>query len=271
MTDRGRGHPRSRPGGARSAGSSARRSPACSCARSSTSRRTGGRRRSRRPSTRRSTCWRSDSASARSSPRSAASATSSSSAPARSRRRCLFASVFPGDVRDVRQVPVPAHLRRDPGRAGRHRGARHRRGALDRDAHRRLRLRAAAGRDGVRARPELGHAGRPVHLLRSRAYGWACFGITIAAFLKSIDNFGYVTSAVITPLFLVAGTFFPIEGLPRWAEIAAQFNPLYHCVELVRHAVFGFEGWDRRVPRRRPDRRSAWGCGGSRSTAWSAS
>ena len=20
-------------------------------------------------------------------------------------------------------------------------------------------------------------------------------------------------------------------------------NPLYHCVELVRHAVFGFKGW----------------------------
>jgi lipooligosaccharide transport system permease protein len=73
-------------------------------------------------------------------------------------------------------------------------------------------------------------------------FGWACFGISISAFLKSIDNFGYVTSAVITPLFLVAGTFFPIDGLPRWAEIAAQFNPLYHCVELVRHAVFGFEG-----------------------------
>jgi lipooligosaccharide transport system permease protein len=73
-------------------------------------------------------------------------------------------------------------------------------------------------------------------------FGWACFGISIAAFLKSIDNFGYVTSAVITPLFLVAGTFFPIDGLPRWAEIAAQFNPLYHCVQLVRHAVFGFEG-----------------------------
>ena len=22
-----------------------------------------------------------------------------------------------------------------------------------------------------------------------------------------------------------------------------NLNPLYHCVELVRHAVFGFEGW----------------------------
>ena len=23
----------------------------------------------------------------------------------------------------------------------------------------------------------------------------------------------------------------------------AQFNPLYHCVQLVRDAVFGFAGW----------------------------
>ena len=74
-------------------------------------------------------------------------------------------------------------------------------------------------------------------------FGWACFGITIAAILKTIDNFGYVTSAVITPLFLVAGTFFPLDQLPEWAQALAQLNPLHHCVELVRHAVFGFEGW----------------------------
>jgi lipooligosaccharide transport system permease protein len=72
-------------------------------------------------------------------------------------------------------------------------------------------------------------------------FGWACFGILIAAVLKSIDNFGYVTSTVITPLFLTAGTFFPIDGLPQWARILAQVNPLHHCVELVREAAFGFD------------------------------
>jgi lipooligosaccharide transport system permease protein len=74
-------------------------------------------------------------------------------------------------------------------------------------------------------------------------FGWSAFGILIAAVMKSIENFNYVTSIVITPLFLVAGTYFPISGLPDWAEVAAQFNPLYHCVQLVRHAVFGFDGW----------------------------
>jgi lipooligosaccharide transport system permease protein len=72
-------------------------------------------------------------------------------------------------------------------------------------------------------------------------FGWANFGICVSARVNSIDNFNYITSAVLTPLFLVAGTFFPIDGLPEWAQALAQLNPLYHLVELVRHAVFGFE------------------------------
>ena len=59
-------------------------------------------------------------------------------------------------------------------------------------------------------------------------FGWANFGIAVAARMNSIDNFSYVISAVLTPLFLVAGTFFPIDGLPDWAQVAAQINPLYH-------------------------------------------
>jgi len=75
-------------------------------------------------------------------------------------------------------------------------------------------------------------------------FGWACFGIMIAGYAKSIENFSYVVSAVLTPLFLVAGTFFPISNLPGWAQFLANFNPLHHCVELVRHAAFGFRWWD---------------------------
>ena len=48
---------------------------------------------------------------------------------------------------------------------------------------------------------------------------------------------------MLTPLFLVAGTFFPISGLPEWAQVLANFNPLYQCVELVRSAVFGTWEW----------------------------
>jgi lipooligosaccharide transport system permease protein len=74
-------------------------------------------------------------------------------------------------------------------------------------------------------------------------FGWATFGILIAAVLKSIDDFSYVQSTIITPLFLVAGTFFPLSGLPEWVQHVANINPLFHTVELVHHASFGFAGW----------------------------
>jgi lipooligosaccharide transport system permease protein len=76
------------------------------------------------------------------------------------------------------------------------------------------------------------------------ALGFAAFGIAVAATVSKIDQFSYVTTLVITPLFLVAGTFFPIDQLPEGFQIVANINPLHQLVELVRHASFGFEATD---------------------------
>jgi lipooligosaccharide transport system permease protein len=69
--------------------------------------------------------------------------------------------------------------------------------------------------------------------------GFAALGMLFSAWATTFDDLSYVISGVITPLFLVAGTFFPLTRLPEWLRAAAQFNPLYHCVELVRHCAFG--------------------------------
>ncbi len=61
--------------------------------------------------------------------------------------------------------------------------------------------------------------------------------------MKGIENFSYVTSGVLTPLMLTAGTFFPLTNLPRGVQILGNLNPLHHCVELVRHAAFGWQLW----------------------------
>jgi lipooligosaccharide transport system permease protein len=76
------------------------------------------------------------------------------------------------------------------------------------------------------------------------ALGFAAFGIAVAGSVEKIDQFNYVTTLFVTPLFLVAGTFFPIDGLPEGFQVASQANPLHHLVELVRHASFGFEATD---------------------------
>jgi lipooligosaccharide transport system permease protein len=75
-------------------------------------------------------------------------------------------------------------------------------------------------------------------------FGFAGLGVFAAAAVSKIDSFNYIQSALITPLFLVSGTFFPIDELPQGFQVASNLNPLYHCVELVRHAVFGFEPAD---------------------------
>jgi len=67
--------------------------------------------------------------------------------------------------------------------------------------------------------------------------GFVAFGVMLAASAQSIDNFSYITSGVLTPMFLTAGTFFPISSFPAGIEAVAKINPLYHCVQLVRDAV----------------------------------
>ncbi|MGI8512771.1 MAG: ABC transporter permease [Solirubrobacteraceae bacterium] len=76
------------------------------------------------------------------------------------------------------------------------------------------------------------------------ALAFAAFGIAVAASVDKIDQFSYVQTLVVTPLFLVAGTFFPINDLPAGVQAVAQLNPLHHLVELVRHSAFGFEALD---------------------------
>ena len=73
------------------------------------------------------------------------------------------------------------------------------------------------------------------------ALGFAGFGVAMAATVAKIDQFNYVTALFVTPLFLVAGSFFPISGLPAGLQAVAQVNPLHQLVELVRGASFGFE------------------------------
>jgi lipooligosaccharide transport system permease protein len=70
------------------------------------------------------------------------------------------------------------------------------------------------------------------------------FGMWVSTFVPSINSFDFVITGIVTPVMLVAGTFFPVSSLPGWARVAAHVNPLYHCVALVRDAVFGFHPLD---------------------------
>ena len=56
-------------------------------------------------------------------------------------------------------------------------------------------------------------------------FGFAAFGVLLAAIARTIDNFNYITSAVLTPMFLVAGTFFPVSSPARRHSLGRAGQP----------------------------------------------
>jgi lipooligosaccharide transport system permease protein len=63
---------------------------------------------------------------------------------------------------------------------------------------------------------------------------FGALGMAWTALAPSYAFFNYFFTLVIGLMFLFSGVFFPLEGLPRWAETAAWFLPLTHAVVLMR-------------------------------------
>ncbi|HET7481371.1 MAG TPA: ABC transporter permease [Actinomycetota bacterium] len=66
--------------------------------------------------------------------------------------------------------------------------------------------------------------------------GLSCCAPVMAftATLQTDEAYTWLFRFIVTPLFLLSGTFFPITELPAWGRVIAQATPLFHGVELVR-------------------------------------
>ncbi|MEU9417322.1 ABC transporter permease [Streptomyces sp. NPDC051000] len=73
-------------------------------------------------------------------------------------------------------------------------------------------------------------------------FGFALCGMWVSCLVPAIDWLRLVVSGVLTPMVMAAGVFFPLDGLPGWIQGIATVNPIYHCMELVRHSAFGTLG-----------------------------
>jgi lipooligosaccharide transport system permease protein len=74
--------------------------------------------------------------------------------------------------------------------------------------------------------------------------GGACFGVIgmlFTALVPKIDLYSYFFTLFVTPMFLFAGIFFPLDRLPDGVEWIAWFTPLYHLVNLMRDLATGPE------------------------------
>jgi lipooligosaccharide transport system permease protein len=83
----------------------------------------------------------------------------------------------------------------------------------------------------------LGLLGILLAFLGGLAFG--AIGMLFTGIVPTIDVFNLPIFLFITPMFLFSGTFFPISGLPQWAQSVSLAFPLYHLVELQRLLSLG--------------------------------
>jgi lipooligosaccharide transport system permease protein len=68
---------------------------------------------------------------------------------------------------------------------------------------------------------------------------FGAMALVVTAFAKGFDFFLYYATLVVTPMFLLSGVFFPLQGMPEWVQIGARLLPLTHAVAIVRPLMTG--------------------------------
>lgn len=66
------------------------------------------------------------------------------------------------------------------------------------------------------------------------------FGLPMTAYTATVRNDAYIATVFrfgVIPMFLLSGTFFPVDQLPGVIADVARVLPLYHAVELARAAM----------------------------------
>lgn len=63
--------------------------------------------------------------------------------------------------------------------------------------------------------------------------------LSYMTFIPNINYVDYFFTVVMTPMFIFAGTFFPVSQLPLWAQKIAYMMPLYHIVNVTRALCSG--------------------------------
>lgn len=71
------------------------------------------------------------------------------------------------------------------------------------------------------------------------AIGLVCIGLTMAAFMNSLENFGAIMTFVNMPMFFLSGALFPVATLPDWLKWVFYINPLTYDVDALRYITMG--------------------------------
>ncbi|MFG2001782.1 ABC transporter permease [Spirillospora sp. NPDC048911] len=70
------------------------------------------------------------------------------------------------------------------------------------------------------------------------AFAMTCFGVMMAARIKTMQSFFALLQMAMMPMMFLSGALYPLNGLPTWLSVLTRLNPLTYAVDPLRQAVF---------------------------------
>ena len=74
-------------------------------------------------------------------------------------------------------------------------------------------------------------------LIVATSFLFSGMGMVIGRFVKDEESAGMAGGAITFPMMFLAGTFFPLDQMPEFLQVVAQFLPLYYVNEGLRSAM----------------------------------
>lgn len=95
-----------------------------------------------------------------------------------------------------------------------------------------------------------GQVGQAVLLMFGLAFGLTCFGVLLAARIRSFEGFGVFSNTIILPLYFTSSSVFPLDPslsrtqlvttYPEWLVFLVRANPITYAVDALRGVLIGF-------------------------------
>lgn len=64
-------------------------------------------------------------------------------------------------------------------------------------------------------------------------------GLLVGTYAKSPDAVAAIGNVIILPMAFLSGTFFPVDGMPRWMQLFSEALPMRHMIDGVTGVLSG--------------------------------
>lgn len=76
-------------------------------------------------------------------------------------------------------------------------------------------------------------------ILSMLAISIACFSSGIGSFVQDMQGFQAINQFLVFPLYFLSGSLYPLDHVPTWLRIVAEFNPMSYAVDAMRDTLIG--------------------------------